>query len=1298
VSKLLSITATLDLLRSLKSALGDFARREAQLKQESSNKLTKLRREFESAMEVQNARVSAELSEAENFLESQKQKIESSHQARATRITSAINSGIRQRKKEVEEEEGRSKYQVQRDTLQTSRAREAELKKVEARYEKFVKELSKEAERLERLETRVQRAFRGYKKYKRWLSAPPQPADIDLSRNEDELLSELQFLLGQTSNQLERFLKSPFPLFFRLFPLWLIITLLLAGHILLNPLLAYLNLGAVALQDLAISLAASLTGILILYFAGRRLSRSSAANLANALDRARKLYDACDHYSAGRRQQETHRLETEAQTRIAALDRQWNEAVVKAAISQESWTKKLNEQAGRLARKNDKLCRQKLAHLQQQHEIRAARIKSEFETRSAAIEAAQAEQQAKLNASFEAQWQTLSTEWRAEMQPLHQTITSAQAAADELFPDWTADYCNRWQPPQQFAHAAKFGRLQVDLPALAGALPQHPGLAFPGPLSFSIPALLTIPREGSILFETKLSGQDQAIRALNQIILRILATTPPGKLNFTIIDPVELGQNFAGIMHLADYEGQLINDRIWTQPEHIEERLAQLNEQIEKVTQMYLRNEYETITEYNQQAGRIAEKYHFLVVADFPAAFTDLAARRLLSIASSGARCGVYTLIHWDQQKALPPDLAAEQLRNNSISVRQNSGGFVLGEAPLEGTSLILDSPPGPELATVFLHKVGRSSIDSNRVEMPFADITPPQPELWSLDTTAELRAPIGRTGATKLQYLSLGKGTRQHALIAGKTGSGKSTLFHVLITNLSLWCSPDQVEFYLVDFKKGVEFKAYAVNRLPHARVVAIESDREFGLSVLQRVDDELKRRGDLFRKLGAQDVAGYKRAGGTESLPRTLLIIDEFQEFFVEDDRISQNAALLLDRIVRQGRAFGIHVLLGSQTLGGAYTLARATLGQMVVRIALQCNEADAYLIMDDDNAAPRLLSRPGEAIYNDKAGALEGNSPFQVVWLPDHEREAALQKIRRLANQAPVQYPDPIVFEGNAPADIRENVPLRRLLEAESIQPTSAPRVWLGAPNSIKGPTEAVFKRQSGNHLLLVGQREEAILAMMGLSLVSLAAQHPLGSARFILFDSSPPGSPERDFLEKIAAAIPHEILLAPNAGMEELMSGLGKELENRSDPRQTAGAPSIYLLIHGLQRFKKLRYEEEFEFSLDESRPAPPGNQLNKIINEGSGLGLHLICACDTANNLTRALSRKAISEFEMRVLFQMSASDSATLIDNPKAGYLGLHRAIFHNGHEGYLETFRPYALPAPEWVQQTSRSLARLLG
>jgi hypothetical protein len=53
---------------------------------------------------------------------------------------------------------------------------------------------------------------------------------------------------------------------------------------------------------------------------------------------------------------------------------------------------------------------------------------------------------------------------------------------------------------------------------------------------------------------------------------------------------------------------------------------------------------------------------------------------------------------------------------------------------------------------------------------------------------------------------------------------------------------------------------------------------------------------------------------------------------------------------------------------------------------------------------------------------------------------------------------------------------------------------------------------------------------------------------------------------------------------------------------------------------------------------------------------------------------------------MRVLFQMSINDSSNLIDSPAASTLGMHRALFHNEHYGSLETFRPYAMPDPAWL------------
>jgi len=413
---------------------------------------------------------------------------------------------------------------------------------------------------------------------------------------------------------------------------------------------------------------------------------------------------------------------------------------------------------------------------------------------------------------------------------------------------------------------------------------------------------------------------------------------------------------------------------------------------------------------------------------------------------------------------------------------------------------------------------------------------------------------------------------------------------------------------------------------------------------------------------------------------------LLDEFQEFFVEDERISQTANVLLDRIVRQGRAFGIHVLLGSQTLGGAYTLARTTMGQMVIRIALQCNEADAYLIMDESNPAPRLLSRPGEGIYNDMAGAIEGNSPFQAVWLSDEERDARLREVRARANAGTAAYPGPIVFEGNAPADVRDNEPIRQLLappRAPAERPTVA-RIWLGAPNSIKGPTEAAFTRRSGNNLLLVGQRDEAILAILSLGAIALAQQYPAESARIVYFESFGPGSSERRYLDSVAATKAKGVTLATASDLTRVIGELADDLQKRTESEPVT-APETFLIIHGLQNFKKLRPEDEFGFSTGD-QGANAAAQFQKLITDGPSHGIHVIASVDTYNNVNRFVGRKGLSEFEMRVLFQMSSNDSASLCDDPKASTLGLHRALFYNEQEGYLETFRPYALPTSEWL------------
>src|SRR5207302_7391609 len=189
------------------------------------------------------------------------------------------------------------------------------------------------------------------------------------------------------------------------------------------------------------------------------------------------------------------------------------------------------------------------------------------------------------------------------------------------------------------------------------------------------------------------------------------------------------------------------------------------------------------------------------------------------------------------------------------------------------------------------------------------------------------------------------------------------------------------------------------------------------------------------------------------------------------------------------------------------------------------------------------------------------------------------------------------------GNAPADVRENLVLRDLLEAKTIKRPAAARIWLGAPNSIKGPTEAVFHRQSGNNLLMVGQRDEAILAILSVGLISLAAQYPLGDARIILCDSTPPGSSPREFLYRILAAIPHRIIVPKQNELAEIMNGLAIEMKKRSEDTDADAAPPTFLFIHGLQKYSRFRYEEDFSFSAGEADATPnPAVVLNNLICE------------------------------------------------------------------------------------------------
>jgi hypothetical protein len=754
-------------------------------------------------------------------------------------------------------------------------------------------------------------------------------------------------------------------------------------------------------------------------------------------------------------------------------------------------------------------------------------------------------------------------------------------------------------------------------------------------------------------------------------------------------------------MHLADFDKATVTSRIYSSTEDINQRLVDLTDHMQTVIQKYLRNEFETIDDYNAQAGELSEPYRFLVIADFPVGFEGEALRHLSSIATSGARCGVYTLIARDLRQDIAGGTHLDDLAAHSTVLRQDGDKFVWVDDVYQQFPLALDPPPDDQTLTKILQVVGSKAKDAKRVEVSFDTIAPKLPDFWTLRADDELVVPIGRMGATSLQQMRLGRGVAQHMIIAGKTGSGKSTLLHAMVTNMAMWFSPDEIELYLIDFKKGVEFKTYATHALPHARAIAVESDREFGLSVLQRLDAEMTRRGDIFRKIGVQNLKDYRAAEPDAVMPRTLLIIDEYQEFFSEDDKLAADANLLIDRLVRQGRAFGVNVLLGSQTIGGSSGLSRSTLGQMAVRVALMTSEADSQLILGDGNSAARLLSRPGEAIYNDQGGLVEGNSPFQVAYLSDERRDIYLDRVNKKLAEFVERHKrrptPPIVFEGNAPADITTNAFLADLIKSPTWpEPKTAVVGWMGDPVAIKDPAAASFRRQSGANMMIIGQSEENAISINAAVMVGLAAQHNPDAARFYIFDGNASDSIYINVFPTLKSMLPHDVKLVEWRAVDEAFAELSEEFKRRQAGED---GPSIFVFIYGLQRYRMLRKTEEgFSFSAtseDEGEKKVAADKVfNDLIREGPALGIHIITWIDTPSAIDRTFDRGMLREFDTRVLFQMSAADSSNLIDSPAANKLGFYRALQYSEEQGSMEKFRPYAMPTNEWLENMKAKFA----
>ncbi len=478
--------------------------------------------------------------------------------------------------------------------------------------------------------------------------------------------------------------------------------------------------------------------------------------------------------------------------------------------------------------------------------------------------------------------------------------------------------------------------------------------------------------------------------------------------------------------------------------------------------------------------------------------------------------------------------------------------GELSWDDPEFGPSVIEpDQMPAAARANPWLDAVGAAASSASR-DLPFARIAIPAPRRWAAVSHDGLDVQIGVDSRGEPQHFVMGVRGVHHGLVGGDVRMGKTNLLHVLISQLALAYPPEELELYLLDFKE-VEFDAYLTERLPHARAITSRTDREFGLSMLRRFHDEIDRRARLCREAKVTDLPDYRIQTG-QPMPRALVIMDEFQVLFSEEDRLAREAGRLLADIAKRGAAFGLHLLLATQSPGGPLAAyLRPVYEQMALRIALGCTQPSvSQAILGEGNDAATRLVRAGDAIYNDRRG--EGANPvMRIAMLPTRERLELIAAIRSLAPGR--EYPPPASFDPDAPGGLR---PARRRVTAPARR-AAVP----GAGLAGRGDRDQARHHRDVRALRPVQPARRRPRGTRSRAAAGHRAQRrgPVlpGRARFTIAEFTRPSSPFHGFFAA-AQQLPHQVRIAgrktAGAALEELVAELDARLAETDGP----GAPA------------------------------------------------------------------------------------------------------------------------------------------
>ncbi|GAA7581828.1 FtsK/SpoIIIE domain-containing protein [Helicobacter pylori] len=608
---------------------------------------------------------------------------------------------------------------------------------------------------------------------------------------------------------------------------------------------------------------------------------------------------------------------------------------------------------------------------------------------------------------------------------------------------------------------------------------------------------------------------------LREMLMCLLSSAPLVQLEVILVDALSLGGIFNLARRLLDKNNDFIyQQRILTESEEIKEDLKHLYEYLKVNLQTKLAGCKDFVHYNEDKEDKLPLKVLFLSGVD---ALSSDALYYLEKIMRFGSKNGVLSFVNLESEKN---NQSAEDLKRYAEFFKDRTSFERLKYLNAE---VINDHGIQSKHMQDFATKIKAYYEQKKQVKRELKDLQREQ-EFWTKSSQFKVSVPVGWDINHKEVCFEIG-GAQNHTLICGRSGSGKSNFLHVLIQNLAFYYAPNEVQLFLLDYKEGVEFNAYAKERiLEHARLVSVASSVGFGVSFLSWLDKEMKKRDELFKQFNVKDLSAYRKHG---EMPRLIVVIDEFQVLFSDSaTKGKERVEAYLINILKKGRSYGVHLILATQTMCGA-DINKSLMAQIANRIALPMDAEGSESVLSDDVACELVMP---EGIFNNNGGHQKYHTKMSIPKAPD-DFKPFIKKIHKEFNQrnlAPIEHK---IYNGET------------ALEMPNTLKANEMRLHLGKEVDYEQKDLIVEFESNESHLLVVSQDLNARIALM-----KLFAQNFKTANKELLFYNA-----EKRLVRELDELKKHHIT--------PMQSPLGSVLD-------TAMSPNSVLMIDNLNEAKEL----------------------------------------------------------------------------------------------------------------------------